>query len=62
MPEEDFFEIAVPLFDSQGRIIASMTVLSPLTTIAAEDAIRQRLPRIRQAAEEINRLVGYRAP
>jgi IclR family pca regulon transcriptional regulator len=61
-PEENFCEIAVPLLDSQGRIIASMTVLIPLTTITPEEAIEQRLPRIRQAAEEINRLVGYRAP
>jgi IclR family pca regulon transcriptional regulator len=62
VPEEDFCEIAVPLFDSQGRVIASMTVLNPSSTITPEDAIKLRLPRIRQAAEDINRLVGYRGP
>ena len=62
VPEENFSEIAVPLLDDQGRIIAGMSVLSPLSRISAEDAIKQYLPRIQQAAEDINRLVGYKAP
>jgi IclR family transcriptional regulator, pca regulon regulatory protein len=62
VPEENFSEIAVPLMDIQGRIIAGLSVLSPLSTISAEDAIKQYLPVIQQAAEEINRLVGYKTP
>ena len=62
VPEQNFSEIAVPLMDGQGRIIAGMSVLSPLSRISAEDAVKQYLPRIQQAAEDINRLVGYRAP
>jgi len=61
-PDQNFSEIAVPLVDVQGRIIAGMSVLSPLSRISAEEAVRQYLPRIKQAAEDINRLVGYRAP
>lgn len=59
-PLENICEIAVPLLDSQGRIIASMSVLSPLSRISATDAVRQQLPRIKRAAEEINRLVAYK--
>ena len=62
VPEENFSEIAVPLTDNQGRIIAGLSVLSPLSTISAEDAIEQYLPMIQQAAEDINRLVGYKTP
>jgi IclR family transcriptional regulator, pca regulon regulatory protein len=62
VPEENFSEIAVPLTDNQGRIIAGLSVLSPLSTISAEDAIEQYLPTIQQAAEDINRLVGYKTP
>lgn len=62
VPEQDFCEIAVPLLDGQGRIIAGMSVLSPLSRMPAHEAVGQYLPRIKQAAEEINRLVGYRAP
>ena len=62
VPEQNFSEIAVPLLDGQGRIIAGMSVLSPLSRISAEESVKQYLPRIKQAAEEINRLVGYRAP
>ena len=61
VPAQNFSEIAVPLLDAQGRIIAGMSVLSPLSRISAEDAVKQYLPRIKQAAEDINRLVGYRA-
>ena len=39
-----------------------MSVLSPLSRISADDAVKQYLPRIKQAAEEINTLVGYKAP
>jgi len=60
VPEENFCEIAVPLLNGQGRTIASMTVLSPLSRISAEDAIKLHLPRIKQAAEEINRLVAFK--
>jgi IclR family transcriptional regulator, pca regulon regulatory protein len=60
--EQNFTEIAVPLVDAQGRTVAGMAVLSPLSRIPAEEAVRQYLPRIKQAAEEINTLVGYRAP
>ncbi len=62
VPEQDFSEIAVPLLDAQGRVIAGMSVLSPLSTISTQNSIEQYLPRIRQAAEDINRLVGYKAP
>lgn len=62
VPEQNFSEIAVPLVDSQGRIIAGMSVLSPLSRISADEAVRQYVPRIKQAAEDINRLVGYRGP
>lgn len=59
--EENFSEIAVPLLDAQGRVIASMSVLTPLSRIPAEEAVKQYLPQIKQAADEINRLVGYKA-
>ena len=62
VPAENFTEIAVPLLNAQGRIIASMSVLCPLSKISADDAVKQYLPRIKQAAEEINTLVGYKAP
>jgi IclR family pca regulon transcriptional regulator len=62
VPEQGFSEIAVPLVDAQGLIIAGMSVLSPLSRISAEETVKQYLPRIKRAAEEINRLVGYRAP
>jgi IclR family pca regulon transcriptional regulator len=62
VPAENFTEIAVPLLNAQGRIIASMSVLCPLSKISADDAVKRHLPRIKQAAEEINTLVGYRAP
>lgn len=62
VPEQNFSEIAVPLFDSQGRIIAAMSVHSPLSRISAEQAVKQYLPRIKQTAGDINRLVGYRGP
>lgn len=62
VPAENFTEIAVPLLNAQGRIIASMSVLCPLSKISTEDAVSQYLSRIKQAAEEINRLVGYKAP
>jgi IclR family transcriptional regulator, pca regulon regulatory protein len=62
VPEQNFTEIAVPLLDAQGRIIAGMSVLSPLSRISAEQAVKQYLPRIKQAAEDINRLVGYKTP
>jgi IclR family pca regulon transcriptional regulator len=62
VPEQNISEIAVPLVDSQGRIIAGMSVLSPLSKISAEEAVHQYLPRIRRAAEDINKLVGYRGP
>ncbi len=60
VPEENFCEIAVPLLDRQGRIIASVTALNPLSKIPAEDAIKYHLPRIKAAAEEINKLVAYK--
>jgi IclR family transcriptional regulator, pca regulon regulatory protein len=60
--EQNFTEIAVPLVDAQGRTVAGMAVLSPLSRIPAEEAVRQYLPRIKKAAEDINTLVGYRAP
>jgi IclR family transcriptional regulator, pca regulon regulatory protein len=59
-PDQNFTEIAVPLVDAQGRIIAGMAVLSPLSRIPSEEAVKQYLPRIKQAAQNINRLVGYR--
>jgi IclR family transcriptional regulator, pca regulon regulatory protein len=62
VPKENFTEIAVPLLDAQGRIIAGLSVLSPLSRISADEAVKQYLPRIKQAAEDINRLVGYKAP
>jgi IclR family pca regulon transcriptional regulator len=62
VPAENFTEIAVPLLNAQGRIIASMSVLFPLSKIPADRAVERYLPRIKQAAEEINTLVGYRAP
>jgi IclR family pca regulon transcriptional regulator len=62
VPEQSFSELAVPLVDAQGRIIAGMSVLSPLSMISAEGTLKKYLPRIKRAAEEINRLVGYRAP
>jgi IclR family transcriptional regulator, pca regulon regulatory protein len=61
VPVENFCEIAVPLVDRQGRIIASMSVLSPLSRIPAEDAVRLYLPTIKRAAEEINKLVAYKS-
>jgi IclR family transcriptional regulator, pca regulon regulatory protein len=61
VPVENFSEIAVPLLDGHGRIIASMSVLSPLSKVSAEDVIVLHLPRIKRAAEEINRLVAYKA-
>jgi IclR family transcriptional regulator, pca regulon regulatory protein len=62
VPAENFTEIAVPLLDAQGRIIASMSVLCPLSKVSTEEAVKQYLPRIKQAAEEINTLVGYKTP
>jgi IclR family pca regulon transcriptional regulator len=62
VPEQNYSEIAVPLLDGQGRIIAGMSVHSPLSRISSEEAVKQYLPRIKQAAEDINRLVGYRGP
>jgi len=62
VPAENFSEIAVPLLNAQGQIIASMSVLFPLSKIPADDVVERYLPRIKQAAEEINTLVGYRAP
>jgi IclR family transcriptional regulator, pca regulon regulatory protein len=60
VPEENFCEIAVPLLNGHGRIIASMSVLSPLSRISAEDAIKLHLPRVKQASEEINKLVALK--
>ncbi len=57
---ENICEIAVPLLDAQGRIIASMSVLSALSRVSAAEAKQQQLPRIKKAAEEINRLVAYK--
>ncbi len=62
VPEQNFSEIAVPLVDAHGRIIAGMSVLTALSRISAEEAVKQYLPMIKRAAEEINRLVGYKAP
>jgi IclR family transcriptional regulator, pca regulon regulatory protein len=60
VPVENFCEIAVPLVDRQGRIIASMSVLSPLSKIPAEEAVKLYLPHIKRAAEEINKLVTFK--
>lgn len=58
---ENFSEIAVALLDGHGRVIASMSVLSPLSRVSAEEALEKYLPRIKRAAEEINRLVALKA-
>ena len=60
VPEENFCEIAVPLLDRQGRIIASVSALNPLSKLPAEEALRIQLPRLLRAAEEINKLVALK--
>jgi len=60
VPLENFCEIAVPLRNRQGRIIASISVLSPLSRVPADEAVERYLPRIKQAAEEINRVVAFK--
>ena len=60
VPEENFCEIAAPLLDRQGRIIASMSVLTPLSKVPADEAIERNLPRILRATEEINKMVALK--
>ena len=60
VPSENFCEIAVPLVNRTGDIIASVSVLSPLSSIAADDAIERHLPRIKRAAAEINKVVAFK--
>ena len=60
VPLENFCEIAVPLLNRQGRIIASMSVLCPLSRTPADEAIERYLPRIKRTAEEINKVVAFK--
>jgi IclR family pca regulon transcriptional regulator len=60
VPVENFSEIAVPLFNRQGRIIASLSVLTQLSKVPADEAIERYLPRIKRAAEEINKVVAFK--
>jgi len=52
---------AVPVFDSNGRVIASLGVSGPLTRLSRE-RLQELGPIVRRRGEELSAAIGYRPP
>ena len=48
--------VAVPLFDTQGRLMSTLSVHAPTQRIALDD-LKTHLPRLQDAATELSELV-----
>lgn len=58
--EEGIRCIAAPIFDFQGKIIASFSISGPSNRITMERVQDELVRRIRETSQEISRQLGYR--
>lgn len=53
--------LAAPVFGESNRLFGSVVLTGPVTRFS-DEAARQHLPRLQQAAQEISRLLGAKTP
>lgn len=52
--------IASPIFDRAGNVLAGLVIGAPVTRVQSRIPLLERM--VKEAAEEISRLMGYQAP
>ena len=60
--EEGIRCIAAPIFDSEGKVIASFSIAGPSNRITMELINNELIEIIKKTSLEISRIIGYQAP
>lgn len=55
--ERGLIAVGVPVFDRQGKVVAALSTGAPTSRATTEDLMRHALPAIRDAAEQISRML-----